>query len=262
LQALADRHGLKLIFDAAHGFGARYRGVPVGSQGDAHIFSMSPTKLLVAGEGGVVSTNDDDLARQIRLGREYGNDGTYDSLFAGMNARMAEFNALLGLHGLPLLEDVAVHRNATAERYRAELEGVPGIGFQEVAPEDRSSYKDFSITINRRAFGMSRDQLSDCLSAERIETRKYYFPTVHRQTAYRHLGGIDGLLPNSLRLADESLSLPIGPQIGPEQVARIGQAIRRIHAAAEKIRTLVEGSPVFGSASADLDRTAAPATSS
>jgi dTDP-4-amino-4,6-dideoxygalactose transaminase len=262
LQALADRRGLKLIFDAAHGFGARYRGIPVGSQGDANIFSMSPTKLLVAGEGGVVSTNDDDLAHQIRLGREYGNDGTYDSAFAGMNARMGEFNALMGLHGLPLLEDVAAYRNTTAKRYLAELESVPGIGFQEIAEDNRSSYKDFSITINRRAFGLSRDQLSDCLAAERIETRKYYFPTVHRHTAYRGFGGIDALLPNSLRLADESLSLPIGPQIGPEQVARIGLAIRRVHAATDKIRATLEGSPVIGATSADLDHAAAPATSS
>lgn len=260
LQALADRRGLKLIFDAAHGFGAKYRGTPVGAQGNANIFSMSPTKLLVAGEGGVVSTNDDDLAYQLRLGREYGNDGTYDSAFAGMNARMAEFNALLGLHGLPLLEEVAAYRNTTAARYREELEGLPGIGFQEIDPKDRSSYKDFSITVDRREFGLSRDQLANCLSAERIETRKYYYPTVHRQKAYRDLGGDDKLLPNSIRLADESLSLPIGTQIGPEQVVLIGQAIRRIHAAAGQIRASLENPAVVGPMPAELDRAAAPAT--
>ncbi|HID87298.1 MAG TPA: hypothetical protein EYP55_07950, partial [Anaerolineae bacterium] len=75
LEAIARRHGLKLIFDAAHGFGSLYRGQPVGSFGDAEVFSLSPTKLLVAGEGGIVATNHDDLAEHIRVGREYGNPG-------------------------------------------------------------------------------------------------------------------------------------------------------------------------------------------
>ena len=86
LKAIADRHGLKLIFDAAHGFGAQYRGEPVGKQGDAQVYSLSPTKLLIAGEGGIVATNNDTLADRIRMGREYGNDGNYDSAFAGVNA--------------------------------------------------------------------------------------------------------------------------------------------------------------------------------
>src|SRR5260370_29694263 len=107
LQALADRRGLKLVFDAAHGFGARFRSVPVGPQGEANVYSLSPTKLLIAGEGGIVATNNDDLAEKIRIGREYGNNGNYDSLFAGINARMSEFNALLGLHSLRLLEVAA-----------------------------------------------------------------------------------------------------------------------------------------------------------
>ncbi|HZW03611.1 MAG TPA: aminotransferase class I/II-fold pyridoxal phosphate-dependent enzyme, partial [Anaerolineaceae bacterium] len=97
LEALAHRHKLKLIFDAAHGFGALYQGVPVGKQGDAQIYSLSPTKLLITGEGGIVATNNDDLAEALRVGREYGNSGAYDSLFAGLNARMPEFNALMGI---------------------------------------------------------------------------------------------------------------------------------------------------------------------
>ena len=108
---VARRHGIKLIFDAAHGFGALYRGKPVGSQADAHVFSLSPTKLLITGEGGIVATNNDDLAEKIIMGREYGNSGNYDSAFAGLNARMPEFNALMGLHSLARLEDAAATRN-------------------------------------------------------------------------------------------------------------------------------------------------------
>ena len=92
------------MFDAAHGFGAQYQGVPVGPQGDAHVYSLSPTKLVVAGEGGIVATNSDDLAEKIRRGREYGMGNGYDSLFAGINSRMSEFHACLGRHSLAMLE--------------------------------------------------------------------------------------------------------------------------------------------------------------
>ena len=147
LRAVAKKHGLKLIFDAAHGAGAHYRGEPVGKQGDAQIFSLSPTKLLITGEGGIVATNDDGLAEKIRMGREYGNDGNYDSAFAGLNARMPEFNAMLGLHSLKRLEQAAEHRNETVALFREVLESVPGIGFQQVRSDDRHSYREISITI-------------------------------------------------------------------------------------------------------------------
>ena len=96
LKKVADKHHLKLVFDAAHGAGASYQGEPVGKQGDAQIFSLSPTKLLITGEGGIVATNNDDLAEMIRMGREYGNDGNYDSAFAGLNANTVFYNTMLG----------------------------------------------------------------------------------------------------------------------------------------------------------------------
>src|SRR5262249_48212087 len=85
LEEIAAKRGLKLVFDAAHGFGAEYQGAPVGPQGDVHVFSLSPTKLVVAGEGGIVATNSDAVADKLRCGREYGMGGGYDSLFAGIN---------------------------------------------------------------------------------------------------------------------------------------------------------------------------------
>src|SRR5215510_11701302 len=148
LQAIACRHHLKLVFDAAHGFGALYKGAPVGPQGDAQVYSLSPTKLLIAGEGGIVATNDDQLAERVRIGREYGNDGNYDSAFAGVNARMPELSALMGVRSLRNLEQAARHRNRTAEVFRTGLGDLPGIAFQKIAEGNRSSYREFSITIN------------------------------------------------------------------------------------------------------------------
>jgi dTDP-4-amino-4,6-dideoxygalactose transaminase len=229
LQAVADSHDLKLIFDAAHGFGSLYQGQPVGAQGNAQVYSLSPTKLLIAGEGGIVATGDDELAEKIRWGREYGNSGNYDSALAGINARMPEFNALLGLYSLRKLEAAARRRNEVAEVYHEQLGDLPGIGFQEVRAGNRNSYKDFSITVDPEGFGINRDELAIALAAENIDTRKYYDPPVHRQTAYAHFAINDKALDNTELLATRSLSLPLWSNMDDETALKICHVLRRIH---------------------------------
>ena len=239
LQVVADRHHVSLVLDAAHGFGTRYQGQPVGAQAKAHVYSLSPTKLLIAGEGGVVATNDDALAENIRIGREYGNAGNYDSRFAGINARMPEFNALLARYSLRGLEDAARRRNEVAELYREELGQIPGLGFQTVRAGNRSSYKDFSITIDGDAFGLNRDQVARALSAENIDTRKYYDPPVHRHTAYRPWGPPAGRLPKTDELAARSLSLPIWSHMDDSTARGICQAFARIHDFAAEVAAVL-----------------------
>ncbi len=228
LEAVARRHGLKMIFDAAHGFGARYQGSPVGSQADAHVFSLSPTKLLIAGEGGVVATNHDDLAEFVQMGREYGNNGSYDSAFAGINARMPEFNALVGMRSLERLEDAAASRNRAVDQFQELLGILPGVSFQEVLAGNRCSYKDFSVTIDEGKFGLSRDELARALAAENIDTRKYYEPPAHRQFAYRQFYSGQPL-PNTDLLASTSLSFPMWTNMEPEVISRICEAVQRIY---------------------------------
>jgi len=228
LQRVAKRHGLKLIFDAAHGFGALYQGVPVGKQADAHVYSLSPTKLLIAGEGGIVATDDDDLAIRIQMGREYGNSGNYDSAFAGLNARMPEFNALVGLRSLERLEEAAQSRNQSADRFQERLGILPGVGFQVVRAGNRCSYKDFSVTFNASEFGLDRNELALALMAENIDTRKYYEPPVHRQSAYQHFYSGQPL-PNTEFLASNSLSFPMWTNMDPEVVNKICEAVLRIY---------------------------------
>ncbi|HMK37223.1 MAG TPA: DegT/DnrJ/EryC1/StrS family aminotransferase [Desulfomonilaceae bacterium] len=237
LEEIAAKRGLKLIFDAAHGFGSLHRGTPLGGQGDAHVFSLSPTKLVTGGEGGLVATNDWELAERLRIAREYGHSTGYDSAFAGLNGRMAEFNALLALRSLDMLDGVVSHRNILASMYRAELGGVPGIGFQRVHPEDRSCYKDFSVTIDGAGFGMNRDELVRTLAADNIDTRAYYCPAVHAQTAYRSFFR-GAQLPNTDFLSARSLSLPMWSHMEPETVSLICLAVKRAHEHAAEIRDL------------------------
>jgi dTDP-4-amino-4,6-dideoxygalactose transaminase len=211
----------------------------VGGQADAHIFSLSPTKLLITGEGGIVSTNDDALAEKIVMGREYGNSGNYDSAFAGLNARMPEFNALLGLRSLDRLEDAARIRNQSAELFEEMLGILPGVGFQKIRPGNRCSYKDFSVTFDPAQFGLTRDELALALAAENIDTRKYYEPPVHRQTAYQQF--YDGRpLPHTEWLALNSLSFPMWSNMEPQVVCDICTAVQRIYQNRAAVRACLQ----------------------
>jgi dTDP-4-amino-4,6-dideoxygalactose transaminase len=241
LEQVAKRRGVKLVFDAAHGFGASYQGTPVGAQGDAHVYSLSPTKLVVAGEGGIVATNSDELAERVRQGREYGMVPVYDSAFAGLNSRMSEFHACLGRHSLTMLEQNVGRRQELVARYRAGLGQLPGIEFQEVRAGDRCSYKDFSITVDAREFALTRDELAKALAAENIDTRKYYEPPVHRQTAYRQFSPPDGQLPATDWLAATSLSLPLWSHMSDGIIDKVCEACHRIHQAAPDVRARVAG---------------------
>jgi dTDP-4-amino-4,6-dideoxygalactose transaminase len=225
LAAVAHEHGLPLIIDAAHGFGASVHGRSVGAGATAQVFSLSPTKLVVAGEGGMVATDCDCLAHFVRIGREYGNDGSYDALFAGVNGRMPELSAALALASLAMLDDVAARRRRIAELYRRELEQLPGIGFVESLAGAESSHKDVSITIDPTGFGMTRDAVRRVLAARGVETRTYYDPPCHRQTAFEHFYDRSQPLPGTELLSARSLALPIGAHVDEAIVGEVCEAI-------------------------------------
>jgi dTDP-4-amino-4,6-dideoxygalactose transaminase len=227
LEWIAQKHGLKLLFDAAHGFGSSYKGQPVGRFGDAEVFSMSPTKLLVAGEGGLVCTNDAILAHKLRAGRNYGDLGTYNPMLLGLNARMTEFNAAMALAGLDLVTAKVVRHNQIAELYRAELDGTPGIGFQRLPPGHLSSYKDYSVCVDPLAFGMNRDELAGALLRENIETKKYFYPPLHQQAIFRpYVADVPTHLTATETVAESVLSLPIYESLPAETVRQVAWAIR------------------------------------
>ncbi|MET0147343.1 MAG: DegT/DnrJ/EryC1/StrS family aminotransferase [Ilumatobacteraceae bacterium] len=226
LEALAAAHGVPLVFDAAHGLGSIHAGRPVGGFGDVEVFSLSPTKLVVAGEGGLVATDDDALAARIRIGRDYGNPGTYDTAFAGLNARMSELHAAVAIESLADLTVHVARRNTLVSRYAAALAGVPGVRLQHVAPGDRSSYKDVTIFVDADELGVDRDVLAGVLRAEGIDTRRYFSPPVHRHEAYRHLAPVD--LPVTDRASSQVLSLPLWRDLPDDAVDTIGAVIAEV----------------------------------
>ena len=228
LERLARRNGIRLFFDAAHAFGSRRGDKMVGGYGDAEVFSLSPTKVLIAGEGGIIATNDDSLADRCRVGRDYGNPGDYDTRFVGLNARMSELHAATALASFDDLEERIARRNQLAERYRKVLAGLPGIDFPTVAEGDRSTYKDFTILVDAEGFGMDAAAVAAALAAEGIQTRRYYAPPVHRQRAYRWVGPANGALPETDRAAARVLTLPLWTPMADEQVDGVGAAMARL----------------------------------
>jgi len=207
----------------------------VGSFGDVEVFSLSPTKLVVAGEGGVVTTNRADIAEAIRVGRDYGNPGDYNMRFVGLNARMSELHAAVALASLEQLDEHLQVRQELAQAYRDALSAVPGIGIQHVAEGDRSTYKDFTITVDADEFGLHRDVVRRGLSAEGIDTRCYFSPPVHRTQAYA--SGPPADLPVTDLVADRVLSLPMFAALPLDAVAKVADALDALSQHAEEVGT-------------------------
>ena len=269
VEELARSRDLPLVFDAAHALGATHGDRPVGGFGDAEVFSLTPTKTVVAGEGGLVATGRDDLAERLRVGRDYGNPGDYDTRFVGLNARMSEFHAAMALESLALLDEQLGLRAALAVRYCEGLAAVPGVAVQHVADGDTSTYKDFSIILDPRAFGLSRDPLVAALAADGVDTRNYFDPPVHRQQAYA--GGPPVDLPVTDDVASRVTSLPMFARLGLGDVDRVVECLAAIQARAGEVADTVtaapttpgtSGRPTGGSPSSGRPTGARPSTGS
>jgi dTDP-4-amino-4,6-dideoxygalactose transaminase len=233
LQEIAASAQVSSIYDSAHAFGSTVSRSHVGNFGVAEVFSFSPTKLLVAGEGGLVATRDANLAQRLRAARNYGDAGNSDPECAGLNARMSEFHAALALRGLEGLDTRVDHRNEVRLHYEERLGEIPGLSFQKISPGNRSSCKDFQILVDEDAFGRPRDWLFDALRQENIEVRRYFWPPVHRQKLYRAVW--DGRpLPVTDRISDRVVSLPIYSSLREEDIAKVCDAIERAHLYAKR----------------------------
>jgi dTDP-4-amino-4,6-dideoxygalactose transaminase len=239
VEELGRQAGVPVVFDAAHGFGATRDGRPLGRFGDAEIFSLSPTKPMTSGEGGLVAVRDDELARRVRLGVDYGNPGDYDTLFPGLNARMSELHAAVGLESLAELDDHLAVRRDLAARYTKALDGLPGIAPQVVDPRDRSTYKDYTVIVDESAFGLDRDAVAVALKAEGVDTRPYFSPPVHRQQAYASDGLVD--LPTTDWLAQRVISLPLFRAMPIAAIDAIAELLARLSSRSDEVRRAVAG---------------------
>ncbi|MFE7614552.1 DegT/DnrJ/EryC1/StrS family aminotransferase [Streptomyces sp. NPDC057496] len=238
LESLAAARGVPLVVDAAHGFGARYEDDSrVGTKGIAEVFSLSPTKPFSTGEGGIVTTNDAALARDLRIARNYGNPGSYDSVLLGLNGRLPEIAAAIGRRSLPHLSGWLDRRVALAERYRSNLGDLPGISFQQVRNGAKSVYKDLCVLVEPEQFGLDCSQLEKALTAENIPSRRYFAPPLHRQSVYRKwASGTADPLKGTEWLADRALTLPLYSHMAADVVDSVCEAVRLIQEHADSLR--------------------------
>jgi dTDP-4-amino-4,6-dideoxygalactose transaminase len=221
LEAVAARHGLKLLFDAAHGFGCSHRGRPLGTFGAAEVMSFHATKILNSAEGGAILTDDDALAAKARLMRNFGFV-TYDDVrYVGINGKMSEISAAFGLTNLESVDDFIVVNKARYEQYRRNLDGLPGLTFLEIEerPGDHRNFQYVVVEIDEHETGLSRDDLLRVLTAERVLARRYFWPGCHRMEPYRTLfPQAAAQLPETERIAERVMVLPTGTALAKEDV--------------------------------------------
>jgi perosamine synthetase len=226
--AVAKAHGLWVLEDAAEAHLARYKGKPTGSIGTMATFSFYGNKVLTSGEGGAVTTDDPQLEAQARLLRNQGMDPQrrYFHPVVGHNFRMTNVACAILCAQLERRDAIMSRRRAIFARYRSSLEGIPGIGFQPVAPWAELSPWLFCITIDPEAFGMDRDALITELAKQRIDTRPFFIP-MHRMPPYEQASRARGeALPVSDALSASGLNLPTFNGLEDAQIDRIAAAVR------------------------------------
>jgi dTDP-4-amino-4,6-dideoxygalactose transaminase len=239
LEPLITGREIRAFSDAAHALGTRVGSRAAGSFGDAEIFSLAPTKVTVSGEGGLVATRNRELARELRIARNYGNPGSYDCLFAGLNARQSEIHALLGTLSLAQTDTHIARREALVGQYRAGLNALPGLKFQSIASDCRSTHNYFAVRIQAEEFGLTNRELQQALDADAIRSKIYFYPPLHRQSRFQHVAGLRGQFPNTDRVCDEVLCLPLYSHMTYMALERVVRTVRAVQASAPAVREAI-----------------------
>lgn len=220
LAAIAKKHGLKLIYDAAHAFGVKKNGVSAACFGDASMFSFHATKVFNTIEGGALCYRDEALGQRIRDLKNFGIHGPEEVPFVGGNAKMNEFCAAMGLCNLRHLDGWLAERRAVVEHYRARLSGVAGIRLNQVQPGVESNYAYFPVIFDGYKYG--RDEVFARLGEHKIVARKYFYPITNSFDCYRGRPGFDPeATPVAKYMGGRVLTLPLYAGLAEEDVDRI-----------------------------------------
>jgi dTDP-4-amino-4,6-dideoxygalactose transaminase len=227
LQAIADSNGLALLFDAAHAFGCKYGARKIGSFGRAEVLSFHATKFINAGEGGAVVTDDDALATQVRLMKNFGFLGYDEVASIGTNGKMTELSAAMGLTNLESLGSFTQINRENFELYGQELGNLPGLSLLRYDEKENPNYQYVVVEIEATKAGITRDELLAALHAENVLARRYFYPGVHRMEPYRScFSKASMVLPETEALAGRVLVLPTGTGVTSADIEKICAIIR------------------------------------
>lgn len=224
LARVADRHGLRLFYDAAHAVGCTSGDRPLGGFGDAEVFSFHATKVVNSFEGGAVLTRDGDLAHRLRAMRNFGFGPSGAVELVGTNAKMSEASAAMGLTSLETLGETIRHNRILRDAYRRCLADVPGVGVLRYDPANRNNFHYLIVEVDPDITGLHRDVLLDVLRAEKVMAQPYFSPAIHQTSPYR--GSAHRLLPHTEALCARVLALPTGRTVSVEDVETVCDIIR------------------------------------
>lgn len=222
IQAIADKYGLKVIYDAAHAFGVEVNGESVLTKGDLATLSFHATKVYNTLEGGALVMHDEATKKRIDYLKNFGFAGETEVVAPGINSKMDEVRSAYGLINLKQVDDAIEKRHQVAVKYRNALRNVSGIRFFDDMPGVRHNYSYFPIFINAEEFGQTRDELYFKMKADGVLGRRYFYPLISTFSTYRALpSAAPENLPVATRIANEVICLPMHHELSDDDVNRI-----------------------------------------
>lgn len=224
IKTIADKHGLKVVYDAAHAFAVKYKGVSSGSFGDASMFSFHATKVFNTIEGGAICYHDDSLEQKLKDLKNFGIHGPEEVAYVGGNAKMNEFCAAMGICNLRHLDEEIAKRKVVVERYRSHLEGVEGVRLTPEQKDVEPNYAYFPVVFDKADFGADRDDVFEALVANGIGARKYFYPLTNTFDCYKNEFSADST-PIAFDISKRVLTLPLYADLSIEDVDRICEVI-------------------------------------
>jgi dTDP-4-amino-4,6-dideoxygalactose transaminase len=227
IEKLGSERGLHVMYDAAHAFGCSYKGKMVGNFGACEVFSFHATKFLNSFEGGAVVTNDDVLAEKMRLMRNFGCSGYDRVIYLGVNGKMTEICAAMGLTSLEALPQIVEANRRNYHSYQQGLADIQGITVLKYDDAEKNNYQYIVLEVDPDTCGATRDELVNMLHAKNVIARKYFWPGCHRMEPYRSLQPhAPLLLPETEKTAERVLLLPTGQTVRATEIEMICSWIR------------------------------------
>ena len=228
IQEIADKYGLKVIYDAAHAFGVEVNGESILTAGDMSTLSFHATKVYNTIEGGALVMHDEQTKKRIDYLKNFGFAGETEVVAPGINSKMDEMRSAYGLLNLRQVDKAIEARHQVAVKYREALRDVPGITFFDDMPGVKHNYSYFPIFVNTDQYGMTRDELYFKMKEHGVLGRRYFYPLISTFSTYRGLeSATRENLPNAYKMADEVICLPMHHALSEEDIERIINEVRR-----------------------------------
>ena len=228
IQEIADKYGLKVIYDAAHAFGVEINGESILNAGDMSTLSFHATKVYNTLEGGALVVHDEITKKRIDYLKNFGFAGETEVVAPGINSKVDEVRAAYGLLNLKQVDNAIAARQRVAQIYRKELRNVPGVRFFDDMPGVRHNYSYFPIFINAAEFGMTRDELYFKMKSQNVLGRRYFYPLISTFSTYRGLpSAAPENLPVATKIANEVICLPMHHELSDNDLERILNCIKR-----------------------------------